>query len=128
MVFRRSEFDAWPLDLDSTDWGRQGRRNGCYECLVAVLVGVVAVPAGLGADAVGDVEGGLVLGESSGGGVPGSRCRSGRGSVAEGVGDCVGLVEAGGAGPHAQIGRESVFDGTEFLFKLGPPRDHGGSS
>ena len=93
---------------------------------MAAGVGVVHVPPCVGADAVGDVEGGLVLGETSGGVVPGSGGCPGSGSVAEEFGDVVRLVEAGDSGSRAQVDGELVVDGFEFVFELWPLGEHGG--
>ena len=100
-------------------------RDRFGECFTAAGVRVVAVPAGVGAEAVGDVEGGLVLGEASGGVVPCSGGWPGSGSVAEAFGDVGRLVEAGDSGSRAQVDGELVIDGFEFVFELWLLGEHG---
>ena len=86
-----SEVDSYGGDVAFDSSGGAGRPERLDEFVdvgVVLGVGVVVVVVGLSADAVGDVEGGLVLGEAAGCGVPVSGCGSWRWSFAEDVDDC----------------------------------------
>ncbi len=67
-----SEFDSCRLDLHSATWGGAHDSDRFFDRPVALGVGGLSIPSWYPAEAFGDVEGGLVLGESSGGVVPGS--------------------------------------------------------
>jgi hypothetical protein len=109
----------------SIDDGTGERLDNVRDCLVAVTIGGAVVADGLGSEAVVGVEGGLVLGEATGGGVPDSDILVNRGSVAEDGDDGVGLFASGHAGAGVKVVGDLFVEVADVRFDVAAPGKDG---
>jgi hypothetical protein len=117
------------VDLDRGDpaFDDASRLQGLEELLddrVAIGIRASVEVAGSWAEAVGDVERGLVLSESTRCDVPFSRCRTGSRALAKKVDDGFWSLRPRDAGAYAEVTFDSLVDLVDRRLHLGPMLEH----
>jgi hypothetical protein len=118
------EAEVGQLDR-SIDDGTGERLDNVRDCLVAVAIGGAVVVVGLWSEAASGVEGGVVLGEATGGGVPDPGILANRGPGAEDGDDGVGLFASSHAGAGVKVVGDLVVEVADLRFDVAAPGQDG---
>ena len=123
----RASHSESPRSGSSIDLCMAGRVGGCRSSVTVswlYAVGGAAVVRSW-AETVIDVEGGLVLGEPTGGGIPLAGVGPGSGPGAEHGDDGFRLLVSGDAGADVQVLGDLVVEVADVGFDVGPSSQHG---